>query len=86
MSLTPGKDHAVQILHGTIYEKVTDATYTYHMHAAISAEALLANNVWTIWREHTANGNITCPSDGDEPTPDGNIGTNPAGLTYWATV
>ena len=85
MSLTPGKDNSVHNMHGTIYEKVVSAPYTYHCHAAISSQAKLDNPVWTIWREHD-DGNITCPTDGTNPTPDGNIATDPTILTYWATA
>jgi len=85
MALTPGKDNVVHNMHGTIYEKVVAGDFTYHMHAAISAEAKLANTVWTIWREHV-DGNITCPTDGTIPTPDNNLGTDPASLVYWSTV
>jgi len=83
--LTPGKDNVVHNLQGTIYEKVVDGDYTYHMHAPISKEALLANAVWTIWREHV-DGNIVPPTDGTIPTPDGNIATDPTALSYWATA
>ena len=85
MSLTPGKDNAVHNMHGTIYEKVVAAPYTYHMHAAVGKEAKLANAVWTIWREHD-DGQIVPPTDGTSPTPDNNIGTDPASLVYWATA
>lgn len=86
MSLTPGKDHSVQVLHGTIYEKVTAGGFTYHMHAAVSKEALLTNAVWTIWRENDTTGQIVPPTDGTVPTPDENVGSNPAGLVYWSTT
>lgn len=85
MSLTPGKHRAVHNLHGTIYEKVVSAPYTYHMHAEITDQAKLANPVWTIQREHD-DGQIVPPIVDGAPSPDGNIGTDPASLTYWATV
>ena len=83
--LTPGTASVVHNMHGTIYEKVVDGVYTYHMHSPITNQALLANAVWTIWREHD-DGQITCPTDGTDPTPDNNVGDDPANLTYWATV
>jgi hypothetical protein len=83
--LTPGSNTAVHNMQGTIYEKVVSTPYTYHCHAPITDQALLANPVWTIWREHD-DGNITCPTDGSRPTPDNNVASNPAGLPYWATA
>lgn len=85
MSLTPGKDNVVHNMHGTIYEKVVSAPYTYHMHAAIGKEAKLANPVWTIWREHD-DGQIVPPEVGGVPHPDNNIATDPTLLTYWTTA
>lgn len=85
MSLTPGKDNSVHNMHGTIYEKVVSAPYTYHMHAAIGKEALLVNPVWTIWREHD-DGQIVPPEVANAPHPDNNIATDPTLLAYWSTV
>jgi hypothetical protein len=83
--LTPGKDSVVHNMHGTIYEKVVAAPYTYHMHAAVTDQALLAKPVWTIWREHD-DGQIVPPVVDDAPHPDGNIATDPTVLVYWATT
>ena len=86
MSLTPGKDHTVQTLPGTIYEEVTSGNFKYMMYAPISAEAILENPVWTIWREDQTTMARTCPTDGTVPTPDGNVATDPTLLTYWSTA
>ena len=86
LNLTPGKDSVVHNMQGTIYEKVVSGAYTYHRHAPITNQALKAKPVWTIWREHTADGHLTVPTDGTNPKPDGNIATDPTLLTYWATT
>jgi len=86
MQLTPGKDSVVHNMQGTIYDPIVSGNYTYHMHAPITAQAKRTNAVWTIWREHNTTGELMPPTDGTSPTPDGNIGTNPAGLTYWSTT
>lgn len=84
MALTPGKHRGVHNLQGTIYEKVVDGDYTYHMHAEINPEAKKEKAVWTIWREHV-DGQLVPPIVNDAPRPDGNIATDPTALTYWAT-
>ena len=86
MSMTPSKTEVTQNLHGSIYFKVHNASYNYHCHAPVSKEAKKANPVWTIWRETISSGDLTCPTDGTKPTPDGNVSTDPASLTYWSTT
>lgn len=83
--LTPGTASVVHNMQGTIYDRVVDAPYTYHMHAPITDQALKANPVWTIWREHD-DGELVPPVVGGVPRPDDNIATDPTALVYWATV
>jgi len=84
--LTPGKDSVVHNMQGTIYDPVIVGNYTYHRHAAITDQALLANAVWTIWREDNTTGQLVPPEVNSAPQADDNIGTSPENLTYWATV
>lgn len=86
MQLTPGKDSVVHNMQGTIHDPIVDGNYTYHMHAAITDQAKRVNAVWTIWREDNATGELMPPEVNNAPHPDGNIGTNPAGLVYWSTT
>lgn len=88
MELTPGKNKSIQELNGTIYKRSIDsgdANIIYHCRAPITAEALIGNPVWTIWREDLTTGKLTPPKSADKsmPKPDNNICNNLEVMSFW---
>jgi len=84
----PGKKISQQVLNGTIlevYEDSLDPGFIYYCRAAISKDTKADNEVWTIWRLFTTNGQITCPYDSDlgAPRPDGWKCSERESLGYW---